>query len=73
MGSVSLSEVFHLPAVDRIRVVQALWDSIARDPDQIPLGDAQRALLDEYYADYLADPDIGSPWPEVKARLLSRE
>ena len=61
-----------MPVPDRIRVAQALWDSIAQNPDRIPLSDSQRALLDEYYAEYLANPNEGSPWPEVKARLLSR-
>ena len=73
MESVSFSEVFQMPVADRIRLAQALWDSVARDPDQIPITDTQKALLDEYYAEYQANPNEGSPWPEVKARLLSRE
>ncbi len=73
MENVSLSDVFRLPAADRIRVAQALWDSVARDPEQIPVTDEQRLLLDKYYDEYLANPNDGSPWPEVRARLLSRK
>ena len=73
MENVSLSDVFRLPVADRIRVVQAIWDSLADHPEQIPVTDEQRALLDRYYDEYLANPNEGSSWPEVKERLLSRE
>jgi putative addiction module component (TIGR02574 family) len=73
MENVSLSDVFHLPVEERIRLVQAIWDSLAEHPEQIHLTEAQRAELDRCYAEYLKNPDEGSPWPEVKARLLAGE
>jgi putative addiction module component (TIGR02574 family) len=73
MENVSLSDVFELPVDDRIRLVQAIWDSVAKHPEQIQLTDAQRAELDRCYQEYLDNPDEGSTWPEVKARLLAGE
>ncbi len=73
MENVSLADVFHLPIEERIRLAQAIWDSVAEQPERIQLTEAQRAELDRCYAEYLEDPDEGSPWPEVKSRLLSTE
>jgi len=73
MASVSLSDVLDLPVEERIRLAEAIWDSVADQPDRIQLTNAQRAELDRCFAEYLEDPREGSPWPEVKARLLSGE
>jgi len=37
-----------------------------------PLTDAEKALLDARLAAYEKDPDAGSSWGEVEARLRSR-
>ena len=71
MENVSLSDVFQLPIEERIRLAQAIWDSVASKPGQIPLTKAQVRELDRCYAEYLEDPDEGLPWSEVKARLLA--
>ncbi len=73
MEIVSLPDVFRLPIEDRLRLVHAIWDSVAEHPEEIRLSDNQRSELDQCYSEYLAEPEEGSPWPEVKARLLSRE
>ena len=73
MENVSLPEVFCLPVEERVRLVQAIWNSVAERPEEVLLTDDQRTELDRCFSEYLADPAEGSPWPEVKARLLSRE
>ncbi|MDI1251377.1 MAG: addiction module protein [Lacunisphaera sp.] len=37
-----------------------------------PLTDAEKALLDARLAAYEKDPDAGSSWAEVEARIRSR-
>ena len=71
MENVSLSDVFQMPVDDRIRVAQAIWNSVSYHPEQVQLTDAQRAELERCYAEYLTDPSEGSPWSDVKARLLA--
>ena len=73
MRDVTVSEAFRLPAANRIRLAQALWDSVADNPEQVPLTASQIDELEACYADYLARPNEGSLWSEVKARLTSRE
>jgi len=71
MENVRISDVFHLPIEERIRLAQAIWESVASSPDQVPLTAAQVKELDRCYDEYLDDPDEGSPWSEVRARLLA--
>ncbi len=40
--------------------------------DEEPLTDAEKALLDARLAAYEKDPDAGSSWAEVEARLRTR-
>jgi len=71
MENVSISDVYELPVEERIRLVQAIWESVASSPDQVPLPAAQVKKLDKCYSDYLSNPNSGVPWAEVKAKLLN--
>ena len=61
-----------LPVAERIVLVQQIWDSIAADPDQVPLTQPQRAELERRIDDDDADPDDTIPWEQVKAEALAR-
>jgi len=70
--AINLAEVLELPVEERLRLVEALWDSLAKESGAIPLTDAQRRELDRRLEDYRRDPDAGAPWQEVRQRILSR-
>ena len=70
MGQMSISELLKLPVAERIRIVEALWDSIAAAPESLELSDAERQELDRRWEEFQRDPSIGSPWAEVRARIL---
>jgi len=72
MSGIELSSVLKLPVKERLRLVEAIWDSIAEHPEALPLSDAERKELDRRWENYLKDPDSGSLWSEVKARIASR-
>jgi len=69
---VSVTETLNLSVSERIRLVTEIWDSIAEFPDEIELTPSTRKLLDKRLAAYRENPDQGSPWQEVKRRLISR-
>ena len=69
MGEMSLSELLKLPVAERIKLVEAIWDSIAAAPDTLVLTDAEREELDRRWTAYERDPSVGSPWAEVRARI----
>ena len=70
--SVSREELRKLPIAERLELVEDLWDSIARESDQLTLTQAQMDELDRRLADYEADPDAGVPWEEVRDRVRNR-
>jgi putative addiction module component (TIGR02574 family) len=68
----TIAEIETLSVDDRLRIVEAIWDSIAAEPENLPLTEAQRRELDRRLADHESNPDEGIPWDEVKARTLKR-
>ena len=71
MKPIRLSDVLDLPVSERLDLVGDIWDSIAQVPDGLELTVEQRAELDRRLEAYRRDPNAGSPWSEVKARILS--
>jgi putative addiction module component (TIGR02574 family) len=70
--AIQLADVIQLPVSDRLKLVGQIWDSIAAVPDAIELSEAQRSELQRRLDDYHKNPNIGSPWAEVKARIVKR-
>jgi len=62
-----LAKVSSLSPADRLELIGKLWDTLALG--DIPVTDAERALLDARLADMETNPDDQSSWPEVKDRL----
>ena len=63
-------EIRSLPVAERIYLLEQIWDSIVEDEQAFDLTDAQRSELDRRMAAHEASPQRGSPWEEVKKRLL---
>lgn len=53
----------------RLRARSSFFIEDTLSPDDLPVTDAERALLDGRLADMERNPDDQSPWLEVKARL----
>jgi putative addiction module component (TIGR02574 family) len=71
MKPVRLSDVLELPVSERLELVGDIWDSIAQFPEKVALTPEQSAELDRRLEAYRRNPSAGSPWSEVKARILS--
>ncbi len=57
---------------ERLRVVEELWDSLARTPEALPVTPAQRAELDRRLDEMESDGGQGIPWEEVLERIRER-
>lgn len=68
-----VDEALTLPAAERLRLVERLWDSLREDlqanPAGLPLSDEQLQALDRRAAEMELNPRLGSSWEAVKARL----
>jgi putative addiction module component (TIGR02574 family) len=69
MKSITLEEVLQLPVPERIRIVEAIWDSIADAPEALELSDEQKAELDQRLESPEKNAEAGSTWPEVRDRM----
>jgi len=47
-----LAEILRLPPAERIQLIEDAWESLAQNPEHVPVPDWHRELLD----DRLADP-----------------
>ncbi len=57
MSDADLAEILKLPAEEKLRLVELLWESLSASPSAIPLGDAHRAAIDEALAEHQQNPD----------------
>lgn len=67
------AEIQKLDIETRLALIEELWESIADDQataDQLPLTDAERALLDERLREHRETPSAVRPWAEVRAEIL---
>lgn len=66
----AIPKIKEFSLAEKLLLVEELWDDIAAHPAEVSLQDWHKEELQRRYHDYLANPESGSDWSEVKARLL---
>ncbi|OGX04611.1 MAG: hypothetical protein A3G87_08210 [Omnitrophica bacterium RIFCSPLOWO2_12_FULL_50_11] len=69
--AILVGELLKLSVSERIQLVEDVWDSIANVPERVSLTEGQKKELDDRLAAYHQNPANGSPWADVKKRILS--
>ena len=59
-----------LSSSEKLLLLEELWDDMADHPSEVPVPDWQKRELERRYREFLQNPSEGSPWPEVRERLL---
>ena len=62
-----------LSTSEKLLLVEEIWDEITQHPDDLPVPAWHKAELDRRYQTYQQNPQEGSSWTEVMARLLGRQ
>ena len=62
-------QVKTLSPADRLELIGAVWETLS--PNEIPLTEQEKHLLNSRLEDMEANPQDESPWSEVKKRLES--
>jgi putative addiction module component (TIGR02574 family) len=70
---ISVSDVAEFSIAERIQFVEDVWDSITVVPDQVELTADVKKELDKRLASYHRNPDSGSPWEEVRQRIIAKK
>lgn len=68
MTDADLAEILKLPASERLRLVELIWESLAAEPGNVPLSDAHRRVIDDRLADHDRAPDALLSRDEVLAQ-----
>ncbi len=61
-----------LSSEQKIEYVQALWDHISSDVEDVPLAEWQKRVIDERLEDLKKNPESGIPWSKVRANVLRK-
>ena len=70
MKQFSVADILEFPVAERIRLVELIWDSIAAVPEAVPVSEELKAELDQRFLEFEANPEGGSPWGEVRERIV---
>lgn len=62
-----MEEISRLEPTERLELINAVWESLS--PNNLPLTESDRALLDARLADMQLNPNDQSSWDDVKRRL----
>lgn len=72
MSKFSAADTLGLPVAERLQLVEEIWDTIAAAPEALPLSEEDKRLIEERLEARRRDPQAGSSWEEVYARILAR-
>jgi putative addiction module component (TIGR02574 family) len=62
-----MEQIVRLKPTERLELISAVWESLS--PHDLPMTEAERALLDARLADMESNPNDQSSWDDVKRRL----
>ncbi|HEX7838293.1 MAG TPA: addiction module protein [Kofleriaceae bacterium] len=75
MAVPSRADLQKLDIATRLDLIEALWESIAIDEAsaaQLPVTDAERAMLEERLREYRDGRSSPRPWAEIRAEILAK-
>jgi len=69
MDTLKNINIQQLSQAERILLAEKLWDSVAKNQDDLEVTESQKKILDERMAAYKASPHEGLSWEEVKNEM----
>jgi putative addiction module component (TIGR02574 family) len=72
MSKFSVADVLELPVEERLKLVGDIWDTIADAPEALHLTEEDKRVIDERLKARERNPNAGTPWQQVYARITSR-
>ena len=70
---ISIVDILELDISERIQLLEDAWDSIAEVPEEVHLTEEQKEELDQRLNAYHQNPNAGSPWNEIKQKILNQK
>jgi putative addiction module component (TIGR02574 family) len=73
MTKTQYPELLRMSTPDKLRLIEDLWNSIAAEPDQVPVPDELKEELDRRHEEFVRDPNSAVSWEEAKERIRRGE
>jgi putative addiction module component (TIGR02574 family) len=70
MEKTLINELSQLNKNEKLLLVEALWDSIASDPNEVEVPDHHKSILEKRLKTLEQDKAKGSSWKEVRQKYL---
>jgi len=70
MNDTLIKELSQLSKNEKLLLVEALWDSIAADPEQVDVPEHHKTILEERLKSFEKDKAKGSSWDEIREKYL---
>jgi len=64
-------EILQLPATERLKLLEEIWDSLAATPEDVPVPDWHKTELDRRLDHPATGP--GETWDEIRAKRRDRK
>ena len=71
MRTSEIPQLKEFTTAEKLLLVEDLWQEIAAEVEAAPLAPHVVHALEESAARYAVEPNEGSPWSEVRARVLA--
>jgi putative addiction module component (TIGR02574 family) len=71
--SIVRKEIQSLSVADRLKLLEAIWDSLIDTPEAVPVTAAQRKELARRRRAHTRNPSAARSWAQVRARLRRRK
>lgn len=68
----AIPTIHELSTAEKLILLEELWDDLASRPGEVPVPDWQQHELERRHAEYFSNPNEGSSWEEVRARILQK-
>lgn len=70
MEKTLIDELSQLNKNEKLLLVEALWDSIASDPEEVDVPEHHKSILEKRLQTLEEDKKNGSSWKEVRQKYL---
>lgn len=70
MEKTLINELSQLNKNEKLLLVEALWDSIASDPNEVEVPEHHKSILEKRLQTLEQDKANGSSWEEVRQKYL---
>jgi len=61
-----IADILQLSVAERLQIVQDIWDSIAENPDELPLTESEKLKLDKRLKSYKQNSTEVIEWETLK-------